>query len=247
MTTNEDSPTPAPRRLNAMWAALRWTELLALYWVLPFLVDFTQRWQGRLLIPGLLLGGVVLFTILWRSTTFDRRSLWNFPAFRRELPRILITGGLAFVVMLVISWWLSNQLWAPTFGNELFSTDWSNPLIWMILIFYPLLSVYPQEIILRTFFFHRYAPLFGGGRATIVASALTFAWVHVIFVGDKSDVQQWVPVFICIPGGLLFGYTYWKTKSTIASAAEHALVGNLMWLSGLGWYFFAGGAVANGG
>jgi hypothetical protein len=74
----------------------------------------------------------------------------------------------------------------------------------------------------------------------LTVNALTFAWVHVIF-------QNWMAVLLCVPAGLLFGYTYLKTKSTLASGVEHAIVGNLMWTAGLGWFFFAGAVgVENG-
>ena len=191
--------------------------------------------------------GIVLFVWLWFDKTFDRKSLWNFKAYKKALPRILVTSALAFGVMLGFSYWLTTQEWAPTYGRVLLDFSEIGWFLLVILVLYPLFSVYPQEIILRTFFFHRYGPIFKNPWATMVASALTFAWVHVIFVADKGDPLQWIPVYVCVPGGLLFGYTYMRTKSTIASGFEHAVVGDLMWLSGLGWYFFAGGAVANGG
>ena len=72
MTTNDDTPTPAPRGLTPLRLGLRWAELLALYWVLPFVIDFRERWQGRLLIPGMILGGVALFAFLWFDTRFDK-------------------------------------------------------------------------------------------------------------------------------------------------------------------------------
>ncbi len=246
MTTNAAQTDPAPRLRPAI-AALRWAELLGLYWVIPLLIDFRERWQGRLLIPGLMLTGIVLFTILWFDRGFDRRSLLNIRAFKLELPRILITAAIACATMLATSWWLAQRDWSPTFGNTLFRYDIPTEFLLLILVFYPFLSVYPQEIILRTFFFHRYTPILGRGAGVVIGSALTFAWVHVIFIADKGDPLQWIPVYLCVPGGLLFGYTYWKTKSTIASGFEHAIVGDLMWLSGLGWFFFAGGAVASGG
>ncbi|GAB4520188.1 MAG: hypothetical protein Tsb0013_23840 [Phycisphaerales bacterium] len=268
-----DTPDPraaagstATQRLGPIACTLRWAELLALYWVIPFLIDFRERWQGRLLIPGLVVFGVVLFLWLWFDNRFDRRSLWNFAAFRRELPRIMLTSLLAFGVMIGFAWFVSEQSWAPvrtvlaqTPDGETVTTQivavspfvavrYAPQLILIICVLYPLFSVYPQEIILRTFFFHRYGPITGGGRwGTVAASALTFAWVHVLFVADKSDPLQWIPVYLCIPAGLLFGYTYMRTKSTIASGFEHAVVGDCMWIAGLGWFFFAGGAVANGG
>lgn len=239
-------------RLTPLTYTLRWTELLALYWAIPWFLDFRERWQGRLLIPGMVLTGLVLFVLLWFDRRFDRRSLWNSPAFKKELPRIVATALIAFGIMVGFAAYVSEQAWAPTRNGavavEPLGFALRNPeMLLIICVLYPLFSVYPQEIILRTFFFHRYTPLFGKGWPTTIASALTFAWVHVLFVADRGDALQWIPVYLCVPAGLLFGYTYNKTKSTIASACEHAMVGDLMWIAGLGWYFFAGGAVATGG
>ncbi len=244
--TAEPTGEPAARApASPARAARLWIELLALYGVVPYIIDFHNQTVGRMLIPGLMAAGLVLFLLLRRDPTFDRTSLWNFAAFKRELPRILITACLAFLVMLGVAWWVAGQTWAPTANGEvmvrpLALLDRSPGLLLAIAFLYPLFSVYPQEIILRTWFFHRYAPIVGTGLGAVVASALVFAWVHVLFVGDRSQLMQWMPVFLCVPGGLLFGYTYWKTKSTMASGIEHAIVGNLMWLAGLGWFFFAG-------
>jgi uncharacterized protein len=235
--------------LIRVWLAI---ELVGLYWVGPVFIDFTDRTQGRLLMPGLLAVAALLFAVLWFDRRFDRRSLWNLRGFRAEAGRICGTAVIAFGIMLALAWWVSEQAWAPMRDGEvaiepLALLQRAPIVVLAICVLYPLLSVYPQEIILRTFFFHRYGPLFGRTWITVIGSALTFAWVHMIFVADKGDPLQWIPVYLCIPAGLLFGYTYAKTKSTIASGFEHALVGDFMWIAGLGWFFFAGGAVANGG
>jgi hypothetical protein len=249
-----DRPWTRSSDLGPITRARLILEMLALYWVVPWFFDLTEKWTGRLLMPALIVIGIVLFIILRLDRSFDRRSLWNFPAFKRELPRILVTAALAFAVMLGLAWWVAGQPWAPTRDGEVmvqpFALIQRNPvLLLMICFLYPLFSVYPQEIILRTFFFHRYAPAIGSKLGVIVLNGLTFAWVHVIFVADKTEFTQWFPVLLSIPGGLLFAYTYARTKSTLASGIEHAIVGNLMWTAGLGWFFFAGAVAitANGG
>lgn len=44
----------------------------------------------------------------------------------------------------------------------------------LVIVLYPILSVYPQELIFRAFLFHRYAPLFGNGVGLVAASAAAF-------------------------------------------------------------------------
>lgn len=238
---------PSPGVLFRGWLLL---ELVALYWVVPGVLDLTDTidapaWLagpnatvGRMLMPVLGFVGIALFFWLYASKKFPNRSLWNWPAFMKEFRRILITAGVAFFVMLGLAWWFTKTSWAPAQVEPLALLKRNWVLLVAICFLYPIFSVYPQEIILRTFFFHRYKPLFGKGGLMLTVNALTFAWVHVIF-------QNWVAVLLCVPAGFLFGYTYMKTKSTLASGVEHAIVGNLMWLSGIGWFFF-GGAVGAG-
>lgn len=216
----------------------RLLEMLILYWAFPLVVDFTEPWQQRALMPGLGIIGLILFVRLWRDPTFDRESLWNAKGFRRALPRMLLTWVIGVAIMVVTVIILDSYEGSPE-SVSLFSMVKRNPeLVVAICLLYPIFSVYPQEIILRTFFFHRYQPILGGGLPLVVLSGLTFAWVHVIF-------QNWVAVLLCIPAGILFGWTYSRTKSTIASGFEHMMFGNSMWIIGLGAYFFAGAVGAN--
>lgn len=230
--------TPAPHQPTTPDATPRFRvylahELAALYIAVPYFIDLSNRHVGRSLIPALGVVGLVLFIYLLRSKRFPNTSLWNWPAFTRELPRILITALIAFATMLALAWWISTQPWAPESVYPLRFVR-ENPVLFLFIAFaYPIFSVYPQEIILRTFFFHRYKPLLTNTAVLLTVNALVFAWVHVIF-------QNWIAVILCIPAGFLFGYTYLRTKSTLASGVEHAIVGNLMWASGLGFYFYAG-------
>jgi membrane protease YdiL (CAAX protease family) len=99
------------------------------------------------------------------------------------------------------------------------------------MLLYPLLSVYPQELLYRGFFFHRYAPLFGSGRGMLLASALSFGFVHIIF-------RNTLAVFLCVSGGLLFALTYNQSGSLLLACLEHALFGNFLFTIGLGQFFY---------
>ena len=101
------------------------------------------------------------------------------------------------------------------------------------MVLYPLLSVYPQELFFRAFFFHRYRRLFGQGMATVVASALLFGFVHIVF-------GNWISILLSSVGGMLFARTYFHSGSLALTCIEHALYGNFIFTIGLGEFFFHG-------
>jgi uncharacterized protein len=101
------------------------------------------------------------------------------------------------------------------------------------MIVYPLISVIPQEVLFRGYFFHRYGPLFGARLGMIAASALAFGWVHIIF-------GNWISVALTTVGGVLFGATYRKSGSLLLACLEHALFGNFIFTIGIGRFFVPG-------
>ena len=106
----------------------------------------------------------------------------------------------------------------------------------MVVLFYPLLSVIPQEIIFRSFFFRRYEQLFNTPNKIILFSGLAFGWVHILLL-------NWVAVIFSAVGGIIFASTYNRTKSLALTCLEHALYGCFIFTIGLGFYFYHGQAV----
>jgi len=169
-------------------------------------------------------------------TTFDRRQLWNTAPLRRQLPQILalFLTGAAIVTILV-------SQYAPSLFLILLC---NHPRLWAtIMLGYPLFSVYPQGLIYRAFFFHRYRPLLQNGFAgaaldphtrssiMIAVSAATFALMHILF-------QNWIAHALTFPGGILFALRYCNTRSLAVSSLEHALYGCFLFTIGLGQYFY---------
>lgn len=110
----------------------------------------------------------------------------------------------------------------------------TNFRLWaLIMLFYPLASAYPQEIIYRAFFFHRYSKIFKTRKHLILASGICFGMLHLFFFNTFAIV---LGTF----GGLMFSYTYSKSNSVVAASIEHALWGDLIFTIGLGVYFFSG-------
>ncbi len=177
-------------------------------------------------IPALWLVAAYCWFRLRSDASFDRRLLWNPAPFQHLAGQIVL---IFLVVALTVG--LSVYFLRP---QMLFSFARRAPWLWgMVMLLYPVLSVYPQGIIYRAFFFHRYRGLFPGARTMILASALAFAFVHIIF-------RNPIAVSFTLIGGLLFAWRYQETGSLFTSSLEHALYGCLMFTIGLGDYFYQG-------
>ncbi|MEM8550166.1 MAG: CPBP family intramembrane glutamic endopeptidase, partial [Verrucomicrobiota bacterium] len=105
----------------------------------------------------------------------------------------------------------------------------------VLFLVYPLFSALPQEFIFCTFFFERYQRFFPTDKLMILASAVVFAYAHVLFINLVAPVLSFI-------AGLIFASTYAKTKSLALVTIEHGLYGNYLFIVGLGWFFY-GGAV----
>ncbi len=110
-----------------------------------------------------------------------------------------------------------------------------HPALWLaIMLLYPLLSVWPQEVIFRRFFFTRYQNIFGKA-GPVATSALAFGFAHIIFL-------NWVAVAMTLAGGAIFAADYNRTRSLGLACLEHSLYGCLIFTIGLGRYFYTGAA-----
>jgi membrane protease YdiL (CAAX protease family) len=116
----------------------------------------------------------------------------------------------------------------------LFFLPRARPALWLaIILLYPIFSVYPQEVMYRTFFFHRHGGLLPGPRARILVNAALFGWAHVI-------VHNLVAMLLTVVGGALFALTYQRSRSTLLVSAEHALYGAFVFTVGIGGMFVTG-------
>jgi membrane protease YdiL (CAAX protease family) len=211
-------------------ASVRWVrglELLLLFVALPGALVWVRQEGLRLpVIPLLLLVTLGACLFLLRDRRFDRAALARGAAVRSELPRILVTFGLCALALAAYTLCFEPEL--------LFVFPRRAPGMYaVVLVLYPLLSAYPQELLYRAFFLHRYEGLFPGPRAALCASAALFGAMHVIFGNGLA-------IALTLVGGLLFGHTYLRTRSLLACAIEHSLYGCFVFTIGLGRYFYAG-------
>ena len=177
-------------------------------------------------VPALWLASLYCLLVLRSTAGFQPQRLWNAQPLAHSLPSVLALFALAAMVATLLVWRLRPQL--------LFSFPRTRPLFWAaVMLLYPVLSVYPQGIIYRVFFFERYRPLFPGTAALIVASAAAFGFAHIIFR------SPW-PVVLTFFAGLLFAWRYEATGSLLVSSLEHALWGCFAFTAGLGHLFYHG-------
>jgi membrane protease YdiL (CAAX protease family) len=196
--------------------------MVLLFFVLPLGMVPIAREIPRLFV--LLCGALLCALSLLHDRRFHPRRLgWNRTGSRPFLKRLAVrVTGLALALSAV-------QLAIDPSGA------WSFPrretFAWAAFaLIYPVLSAYPQELIYRTFFFHRYGGVFRNRARLIWASSLAFAVMHLVF-------QNAVAPLLSLPAGYLFATTYARTRSTLAAGIEHALIGNLVFAVGMGAYF----------
>ena len=142
---------------------------------------------------------------------------------------ILIRWVLASIAMLAFTYFYDPE--------RLFYLVEERPqIIPYLFVMYPILSALPQEFIFCSFFFERYQGIFKSERAKIIASAIVFAYAHVLFINFVAPPLSFI-------AGLIFALTYSKTRSLALVTIEHGLYGNVLFIIGLGWYFYHGAVV----
>lgn len=192
-------------------------ELFILYILIPIsLVLDTSIWIK--LILGVL-GFIYVIYILLRvqNNTFKISKTLNWSAFWERTSLTLFA-----IIMVTIPFVFFTQ------KDLLFEVLLNNFKLWILILFvYSVFSVYPQELIFRTFFFQRYESLFKDRRLLIFVNAIVFSLAHLFF----RNALVMVITFI---GGLLFGLTFFKTRSTLLVSIEHAIYGSWLFTVGMG-------------
>lgn len=229
--------TPIPITPHALTPRRRVRLLIeaAIVYGLPPVLIWTGVLSMRALHPLLFAGTLVSGLLLLFDPAFKKGQLANLSGFVARLPLLLRLFALCvpviFAVLAALIFAREQGLYTVPPEVDWFALIRRKPHIWLlVMIAYPILSVYPQEIIYRALFFHRYAPAFGSLPVAITANALLFGWAHIIF-------RNPVAVVLTVAGGLLFSITYARTKSLFAASFEHTLYGCLLFTVGLGWYF----------
>jgi hypothetical protein len=200
-------------------------EFLVIFVGMPIVLYVVQ--PDQLLLPLLWFFAFLAQRMLRHHYQISLSQEWNLAALNREeLARIMLRFVPFAVALTAFTWFMKPE--------QLFIIPQSNIQLWFaILIFYPLLSVFPQELIYRSYFFKRYLIWPVGSMQRVVLNAFAFGWLHIV-------LHNWVAVVFSAIGSLLFTQTYQRTKSLAAVCFEHSLYGCYIFTVGLGYYFYHG-------
>ncbi|MBX3409166.1 MAG: CPBP family intramembrane metalloprotease [Phycisphaeraceae bacterium] len=219
-------PTPlsSPAPLSPSERLYRWFELIALFFAIPVLLTF--RSADIPIFPLLWIAAVGAVVLLLRDPAFLRHQIWNPGQVRPGIARVLTIWAVSAICLAAII-----LVFTP---DDLFSFPRERTTLWLaVMLFYPVLSVVPQGIVYRVFFFHRYGGLFSTPAARIMAAGITFSFAHLVF-------QSPVAILLTFAGGLLFSYTYERHRSGLLASIEHALYGMTVFTLGLGRHLYLG-------
>lgn len=215
------------QEIGARWRVRLVAEMAVLFVAAPLAIIVAVhglRVPLFMMLPPVLLA-LVAYLLADRSFHVRAELRRGFPL--SELGYILATFAVAAtIVATVVAVWLPAQFLSfPRYA----------PRLWLFVMFaYPIASVLAQELIYRTFFFHRYGVLFGHRRwLAIAVNGALFGFAHIIFGSIVS-------VLLTAIAGFLLAYRYERTRSFWAVWLEHSLYGGLVWTVGLGRYFFTG-------
>ena len=195
-------------------------ELLLLFVAVPlsFLLDYPLEYKGALIVASI--AYTIIYLLVVDKVRFHIGEGINWPLFVKETAVIFLVLAIASFSYMYIE--------SPEF---LFNPVLNNPQQWLIvLLAYSVLSVYPQELAFRTFFFHRYEDLISNKYLMITLNAVLFSVAH-IFLGSL------LVLVITFIGGLIFAANYGRTRSTLLVSFEHILYGCWIYTIGMGAMF----------
>ncbi|MDT0627197.1 CPBP family intramembrane glutamic endopeptidase [Alteromonas sp. W364] len=199
-------------------------ELLVIFMLIPIIIAFNPLHYLSVVLVLL-----ALLYVMWLTRFSFRLESKGTKAeglIRKHIIRIclkFITFALCLLVIMAL-----------LMPGKLFLVIGQSLVFWFaITCVYVFLSVLPQEWLYRVFFLWRYGVLFNSllskvnQTVFILFNATLFCLAHIMFF------NLWVLVLTFF-GGLLFAYTYVKTKSYRLIVLEHSLYGLWLFTVGLG-------------
>ncbi|MFC3121476.1 CPBP family intramembrane glutamic endopeptidase [Agaribacter flavus] len=198
----------------------RWIEMFGLFFISPILVVTLIQDIDTWLMPMLSIIGIACLGMLLADKQFKRFRLWHTQDIKLHL-----IASLRFFAPWACLIGFTIYFFYPSYFLALPA---ENRSLWLLtLIIYPLVSVIPQEIIFRTYFFHRYKRILPSKQVRLVLSSFCFGLAHIVY-------GNWIAVALSWIGGLIFGYRYIQTRSTLVVIIEHSMWGSFLFTIGLG-------------
>lgn len=193
------------------------TEFILLFVVLP--ISLVLKYSPYVKI-GLIVSG--FFYILWvllkvEKQKFKLNKLLNWKLFWQRTLVLFV----AIIILTIVYVTFTD-------ASKLFIVVRTKPLLWITIVFvYSLFSVYPQELIYRTFFFLRYESLCKNNYVFVFINAVVFCLAHLLF-------NNTLVLILTFLGGILFALTFQRTRSTLLVTIEHAIYGSWLFTVGMG-------------
>lgn len=213
-------------RPGRLFKAMLWVECLILFFVLPGMLYFFRHELAFRVIPLVLVLALGCVIYLARKPYFSYRLFYACPGFWSHLRRVIYLFLPCAALLLGAAWYLLPQ--------HFLQFPMARPGIWaLVMVLYPILAAYPQEIVFRGFFFERYRAILPNQAAILAVNGLSFGLAHALY-------GNWLAPTLAALGGALFGYRYLRSGSLLLAGLEHGLWGNLLFTSGWGWYFYSG-------
>ncbi|MDN4502762.1 CPBP family intramembrane metalloprotease [Alteromonadaceae bacterium BrNp21-10] len=201
----------------------RWLELALLFLAGPLILFQLRYHISLLLLPMMVVFAGLCVVVLMRDHTFKRFRFWNRPGFKKWLRPVLLLFFSLMLFTTVLFYWFEP--------NQIFYLPSNRPYSWLaLLVVYPLFSALPQELIFRTFLFHRYKTIIPRKKHRVWLSSLCFGFAHIFYA-------NWLAILLSTVAGYVFCKTYAQSRSTILVAVEHSLWGLWIFTLGLGGYF----------
>lgn len=197
-------------------------EFTLLFFGVPLFLLF----EKNIIHPSSILLPVLIALILYfrKQKNFHLRDLIRLDISQK----IWINQG---IIMMVVALFLLGYvlLFEP---DNLFNLPKGNLTIWIAMFFfYPTFSAYQQEVVYRKFIFMRYQPLFQKKWMLILASGITFSFVHIVYFSVLSLILTFI-------AGIYLAYIYEKTKSVLFVGILHGIMGFVVFTVGLGQHFW---------
>lgn len=194
-------------------------EFLLFFIFVPFItVEFLEGWWK--VIPLLFIA--LFFTaLLLKDPDFDNKNFIRFDRtyFRRSVPRIIIIS----ILLVWFTWWIFPDLF---FQYPI--GDFDKYLLTFFL--YPVVSVLPQEIIYRMYFFQRYKSIVPEKYLLMLSNAVIFGLTHLIYDNLVAPIATFLVSWIFI-------FNYLKSQSLLNVSLEHYIYGMVMFTVGFGHFF----------
>ena len=198
------------------------TEFIILFFGVPLFIFFDKN----LIHPSALLLPILVALILYfrKQKEFLARDLIRLNISKKmwlkQTGIIIITGVFLLIYVLVFE------------PENVFNLPRRNPAIWLAMLgFYPIFSAYGQEVVYRKFLFMRYKKLFQKKWILILASGISFSFVHIVYFSVLSLVLTFF-------AGIYLAWLYDKTKSVLFTGIIHGIMGFLIFTVGLGQHFW---------